>query len=488
MKKIISIITAVITSIWLLIPTAVQAADSEWVGSPEMDSFMSEMLEEEKAPGMSMVIVDGDEFIFRSYGYENIREGISADEYTIYELGSTTKAFTALAVLILDDEGIIDLDADIREYIPWLELTHEGNPAVITCNQLLSHTAGIPDKYYSEAIEGTDRDIMRQTAELINGKELDFVPGDHFSYSNLGYDLLGYIIDLKCGTTYENFVTERILRPLGMERSGFHIETAQGYKLCFTNLMEYSAPRYQGSLPDGYLETCAYDMALWLKAQMGIGENVPEQLQRLIQKSHSNLDPSVFSGETEKYKLYYSYGWEISDDGSYITHSGSQPEFTSDIEIFPKNNRAVCVMTNSMNCTPLYATKSISDAWNGDMPGRDMWGEVIQLDMMLSIASIVVAVLMVLLVIGLFTRKKRLSRKKHSLLWENIRLVLGITGAVLLFSIDIAAMILLDYSLAGVINSLWVWCPVSLCVLFWEMPLFALLLFTASVRRKILSK
>ena len=488
MKQKLSFAAAVITSIGLMLPASVYAADTGWVGSSEMDSYMSEMMEAEKVPGMSIAIVDSDAVTFHSYGYDNMKEEIAADEYTIYELGSTTKAFTALAVLILEEEGILDLDADIRTYLPWLELTHEGGPAVITCNQLLSHTAGIPDKYYAEAMEGTDRDIMRQTAELINGKELDFAPGDHFSYSNLGYDLLGYIIDLKCGTTYEEFVTQRILRPLGMEHSGFHLETAQGYRLCFTNLIEYDAPRYQGSLPDGYLETCAADMALWLKAQMGIGENVPEQLQRLIQKSHSNVEPSAFVEETEEYSLYYSYGWIISDDGSYITHSGGQPNFTSDIAIYPKENRAVCTMTNSMNSAPFYVTEGIYDAWKGDTPGRDMWGADLQLDRTLSIAAVVVAVLMLLLLIGLLTQKKRLSGKTHSRLWENIRLVLGILGGLLLCSIDIAAMILLDYTLAGAINSLWVWCPIGLCVLFWEMPLFGLLLLTASVRRRLLSK
>lgn len=488
MKKILSFITAVITSVGLMIPVEVQAADTDWVGSPEMDSYMSDMIAAEKAPGMSMVIVDGDDVTFHSYGYDNIKDGVAADEYTIYELGSTTKAFTALAVLILDDEGVIDLDADIRTYIPWLELIHEGNPAVITCNQLLSHTAGIPEKYYADAIEGVDRDIMRQTAELINGKELDFAPGDQCFYSNLGYDLLGYIIELQSGTTYEDFVTERILRPLGMIHSGFHLETAQGYKLCYTNLIEYDAPRYQGSLPDGYLETCAADMALWLKAQMGIGENVPEQLQRLIQKSHSNIDPVCFFEKIDEQSLYYSYGWEVTDDGSFITHSGGQPNFVSDIRIFPVENRAICVMSNSSNSTPLYVTQGVSDAWNGKTPGREMWGIDLLVDKIASAVTIVIAVFMLLLVIGLLTRKKRISNKPHARLWENIRLVLSIIGSLLLFSVDIAAMVLMKYSLDAAISNLWVWCPVSLLILFLELPVFAVLLLVASVRRRLLSE
>jgi hypothetical protein len=150
-----------------MIPVEVQAADTGWVGSPEMDSYMSDMIAAEKAPGISMVIVDGDDVTFHSYGYDNIKDGVAADEYTIYELGSTTKAFTALAVLILDDEGVIDLDADIRTYIPWLELIHEGNPAVITCNQLLSHTAGIPEKYYADAIEGALGGFARDSGQTL---------------------------------------------------------------------------------------------------------------------------------------------------------------------------------------------------------------------------------------------------------------------------------------------------------------------------------
>ena len=486
MKKIRSFIAVVMAAIGLMTPVSAQAVDTDWVGSTKMDSYMSEMIDAEKAPGMSMVIVDGDSAAFHSYGYANIKENTAADEHTIYELGSTTKAFTALAMLIMEDEGMIDLDADIREYIPWLEFTYVGEAAVITCNQLLSHTAGIPEKYYAEAIEGTDRDIMRQTAEMINGKELDFAPGESFYYSNLGYNLLGYIIDLKSGTTYEEFVTERILRPLGMEHSGFHLETAQGYKLCYTQLIEYDAPRYQGSLPDGYLETCAADMELWLKAQLGIGENVPDQLQRLIKKSHSNTDPSCMIAQTEDYSVYYSYGWMVSDDGSSIEHNGGQPNFTSDIRIFPNEKRAVCAMNNSASYASIYAAGSISDAWEGIPPDREHWGTDLRTDMVISVITIVIAVVIVLLAAGLFTQKKRLSGKAHSQRGEKIRFVLAIVVSILLLSADIAVTILMDYTLIGIINSVFVWMPVSVCVLFWELPVFGVLLLISSVLRKML--
>ncbi|MCR5167253.1 MAG: serine hydrolase [Oscillospiraceae bacterium] len=474
-KQALSLLAAAFTAANMLLPASAAL-------SPETESFIIESMEKDKAPGLSMVIVDDDDTEYHSFGYANIGNGTKADEYTIYELGSTTKAFTALAALILEDEGVIDLDADIREYVPWLTLTHDGAPAAITCSQLMSHTAGIPDKYYPDAIEGDDHDIMRRTAELINGKELDFAPGERFSYSNLGYDLLGYIIDLKCGTTYEDFVTERILRPLGMEHSGFHLETAQGYRLCFTFNTEYDAPRYQGSLPDGYLETCAADMALWLKAQMGIGENVPEQLGRLIIRSHSFTD-AVCSDEDDEDTQYYSCGWMVSS--GRLTHSGGNPNFTSDIDIFPEEKRAVCAMSNSSAYAPILAVVAVSRTWHGKaLPQAE--GATLPTDIILSAAALIIAVLTIFTVVGLFSMKKRLSGRTSSNIKKNIRLAAGIIISLIFIAADPLLILMSGYSVPGAFNSLWVWMPVSATVLALELPIFGILLLISSVRRRTL--
>ncbi|WMJ90112.1 serine hydrolase domain-containing protein [Anaerocolumna sp. MB42-C2] len=456
---------------------------SDVINNPQVKQMIKDAMEDENAPGVSIVITDGSDASYYNFGYADINDGKKATENTLYELGSTTKAFTALAVLILEDDGVISIDDNVSKYVPWFHVRYQDQNVKVTIKQLLQHTSGLRSSIMNHFPEGTSEDLLEETVRLTEGTELDFMPGTQYEYANIGYDLLAYIIEAVTGEKYEDFVTDRILFPLGMKNSTFDYpyaintgKMAQGYSQFFMKAREYNAPRYQGCLADGYLITCSSDMGLWLNAQMG-GEDVPEQLSRLIKKSHEiEEDNTIVISQFRKKPVYYTYGWETSADGKMITHSGSNPSYSSNIIIMPETGRSVCVMSNIQGNHTVDISQNIMRAFLGESSYRQnsINGP---LDKFLSIGIVIGAVLIILIIIRQKTSKKDVSKKrksktkfKKSLLIMKGVLCLGMTLALGFW----------PYLAGYNYYMVWVWMPRTLIICsFVFLLLFLLLLISA---------
>ncbi|NKI22314.1 beta-lactamase family protein [Paenibacillus dendritiformis] len=409
--------------------------------SDEIQHIISQAMEGDKAPGASITVTNGTEILYEQYGFSNIRAKTPVTEDTLFELGSTTKAFTALAMLVLEDEGVLSLEDNVSKYVPWFNVNYNGKNVEITIEQLIHHSSGLPEKTINRFPEGTSDDLLEKTARLAEGMTLDFYPGADFEYANIGYDLLAYILETVTGKKYEDVVQEKILRPLGMNNSYFNLDQAkqtghmaQGYLPFFMRAAEYDAPRYQGSLADGYLITCAKDMGRWLNAQLGRGD-VPEQLARLIAKSHM-INNEIVAGTFEGKPLYYAYGWIVSKDGTYITHSGANPSFTSNIIILPKTKLAISVQSNSPGSQTVSISQAILKSLHHE-PLPELSFSHGAIDKISSISMIIVTVLIIAAAVLLLTMKKRICAKKRihfkkERLLFFAKLILGISSALLL--------------------------------------------------------
>jgi len=446
-KHRILALAVIIIQIFCIYTMPVFAKDNEdtqkVLNSVEVKQMIEDARDAELAPGVSIVVADGSDAIYYNSGYADVDDGKKATENTLYELGSTTKAFTALAALILDDEGALSLDENVSTYVPWFNVKYEGKTVNVTIKQLLLHTSGLPDRTLNNFPEGTSDELLEKTARLTEGIELDFMPGTEYEYANIGYDLMAYILETVTGEKYEDFVTKRILSPLGMKNSSFDYKyaestgnMAQGYLQFFKRAIEYDAPRYQGCLADGYLITSASDMGLWLNAQMG-GSNVPEQLSRLINKSHEIAkDNTIVIGTFRGQPVHYTYGWEVSADGNMITHSGSNPSFTSNIIIMPEIGTAVCVMSNIQGNQAVDISKNIMTAVMGD--GSFKYNPTNgPLDSFLSLCIVIAVALNIVTIIRLITLKKSITKKRKTktkmkmiLLIAKIIIYAGITASL----------------------------------------------------------
>ncbi len=195
----------------------------------DIEEFILSKIRESRLPGLSVGIIKGDELVYaKGFGFRDIDKGLPATPRTIYGIGSITKSFTALAILKLAEEGKLSLEDPVDRYVQ-VKLNPLG---VVTIHHLLTHSSGLPALGYAEAyINGvlgldsnwlplaTPEDVlsfMRNAADWVVAR-----PGEKFFYLNEGYVMLGLIIRKISGIPYEDFVREKILKPLGMDRTYF---------------------------------------------------------------------------------------------------------------------------------------------------------------------------------------------------------------------------------------------------------------------------
>ncbi|WP_243668857.1 beta-lactamase family protein [Vulcanisaeta sp. JCM 16161] len=198
----------------------------------EIEEFILDKIRESRLPGLSIGVVRDGELIYaRGFGFRDVDKGLPATPRTIYGIGSITKSFTALAILRLVEEGRLSLGDPVDKYVP-IKLNPMGT---VTIHHLLTHSSGLPALGYAEAyINGalgldsnwlplaTPEDVltfMRNASDWAIAK-----PGERFFYLNEGYVILGLIIKRVSGMPYEDFVREKILKPLGMTRTYFTAE------------------------------------------------------------------------------------------------------------------------------------------------------------------------------------------------------------------------------------------------------------------------
>jgi D-alanyl-D-alanine carboxypeptidase len=181
-----------------------------------MDHVAERLLSESNVAGFSVAVARRGAVVFADgYGFADLRGGVPASADTVYGIGSITKQFTAAAMLRLQEQGELALDDAINTHLPG----YPPNGQRITIQQLLSHTSGIPEltaqASYGETSEvAVPREaIMREVLSL----PLDFVPGTQWRYSNSGYVLAGMIIERVTGLSYGTYLTDSILRPLGLQ-------------------------------------------------------------------------------------------------------------------------------------------------------------------------------------------------------------------------------------------------------------------------------
>jgi CubicO group peptidase (beta-lactamase class C family) len=185
-----------------------------------MDTEAAGALREIHAAGFSIAVVrDGQPVLAKGYGYANLAERVPASANTIFRLASITKQFTAAAILHLAEEGRLSLVDPISEYLP----DYPAAGRRITIRNLLSHTSGISDVTVLPILEesggvGYTRD---QIIDLVASRPLDFEPGMGHSYSNVGFMLAGVVIERVTGTTYADYLTNEVLRPLGLDDTSF---------------------------------------------------------------------------------------------------------------------------------------------------------------------------------------------------------------------------------------------------------------------------
>lgn len=312
----------------------------------QVDDFVKAEIERQKIPGVSLAVVkDGRAVIVKGYGLANIEHRVPVKPETIFQSGSVGKQFTAMAVMLLVEEGKIGLDEKISKYLGDVPEAW----ANITVRHLLTHTSGMTDypRDFDFRKDYTEDELLKRAKEVPTA----FVPGEKWAYSNLGYVTLGIIIGKVSGKFYGEFLKERIFSPLSMTTARIISESdivpnrAAGYVLRNGEIKNqgWVSPSLN-TTADGSLYLTVLDMIKWEEA-LAAG--------KLLSKSgyDSIWTPVRLADGREQ---PYGFGWGLRrvNGKRLIDHSGSWQGFKSYIARYPENRLTVIVFANSANANP----------------------------------------------------------------------------------------------------------------------------------------
>lgn len=327
---------------------AMEEASSELAQS-EIDAineFVERSMAKGRIPGVALIIVGGDEVVYSNgFGYVDLRNKKTVNMDAVFELGSNSKAFTGLAILKLEQAGLIDLNAPITQYIPWLEMYYSGEIVTVTVAQVMSHTSGIPFSSIDRIPESIAEEALEETVRTLVGTELQTLPGELFSYATINYNILGLIVELQSGQSFEAYITESILIPMGLRhthmfRADAGPEMANGHKIGFLRAREFDAPTYRGNTPAGYILSSGNDIAIWMMTQLGFNDESVFDLD-LIKRSHEFGKPLQQGSH-----LSYTAGWFVNKLTGEVSHGGNNPNFSSSIILDIESGIGIAVLAN----------------------------------------------------------------------------------------------------------------------------------------------
>nr|WP_325049433.1 serine hydrolase domain-containing protein [Lysinibacillus yapensis] len=440
-----------------------------------IEVFVEEQREISKIPGISLVIVKKGKTVYQNgFGYADVKEKTPVTSNTLFELASTSKAFTGLAIFQLEKEGLLKRTDDVRKYIPWLELKYNGEPQEITINQLLHHTSGIPSNSIVQIPESDADNALELTVKTLLEQSLNRQPGSSFEYATINYDVLGLVIENISKQPYDLYIKQHLLEETGMKDSfvGLHQVTseklAKGYKIGFKRAQEYTPPTYSGNTPAAYLVSNTNDIAKWLNLQLGTLQSDTISNQTIKDSHIPDQSVEPFDQDT-----YYAGGWSIMEKGNkqYILHAGENPTFSSYFIMQPDKQLGVAVLSN-MNSTYTTAIgQGVMNLWDGNSVNIIHSDSYQNLDRIVTtICSIVnslglILSILLLRILWKFARKQRirtkLKRKKIVLI-----VLHSLSVATIITFILTAPKILLGGLNWGFIR---VWAPTSISILYYSL-------------------
>ena len=316
----------------------------------EIEKKVVELMEEGDIPGLCLVIVKDDKPLYiKGFGYADLEREKQVTPQTLFELGSCSKAYTALAAVQMEERGGFDLDDPVSKYLPWFYVQYKDERPTITIRQLLHHTSGIPTNAISYIPKGNQDNALEETVRKIVGLELNEAPGKQYEYSTINYDIVGAIIEKQSRMTYEEYMVENIFKPLGLSSTVVGVDKdnppkdmAVGYKIGFFAARPFDAPVYRGNYPAGYVVSNGNDVAKWLKFQMGAEETPLYHLMQKTQIADLTVKPNPHTFTS------YAMGWVVNQYGDRdISHTGLNPNFSTVCMFRPNDKTGVAVLTNS---------------------------------------------------------------------------------------------------------------------------------------------
>jgi CubicO group peptidase (beta-lactamase class C family) len=352
--------------VWLLLALAIAVSALSALPA-DLDSYVASSMKTFDVPGMAVAIVkDGKVLLAKGYGVRKLGDPTAVDEFTMFAVGSNTKAFTTAALATLVDEGKLAWDDPVYQRLPGFVMYDPYVSHEMTIRDLLTHRSGMglgegdllfwPHTTYSRADVIYRLRFMKPQSSFRS----------HYAYDNLLYMTAGQIIPAVTGTSWDDYVRQRIFAPLGLNHSNL---STTAYK----NGDDYAYPhsRVDGKLqvipfedldnagPAGAINSCAADMAKWVQLQLNHGKYVDrdgrlftEQRSKEMWSGQTILpigeNPPALAGLKTNF-AEYALGWGLRDyhGRKLVGHTGGVGGFVSRVMLVPEENLGVVVLTNA---------------------------------------------------------------------------------------------------------------------------------------------
>jgi CubicO group peptidase (beta-lactamase class C family) len=344
-----------------LLPTGAATAQSPSAAGDSMDVFVTAYMQEHRVPGIAVAILEGGRLVkARGYGLANVEHSVPVTAETIFQSGSLGKQFTAAAVLLLAEDGLLSLDDAITRHLPEAPASWDR----VTVRHLLNHTGGL--RAYDDGLDlrrdYTEQELIRGAAE----RPVVFDPGTAWSYSNTGYMVLGALVSRLTGAHWSEFLRERVFLPAGMETARVISEAeivphrSAGYRLEEGRLLnqEWVSPTMlstgDGALYFSILDLVKWDQALHTDAVLS------------AESRHAMWQPTRLSDGTE---VGYGFGWDVigSPAVHHVGHGGAWQGFKTYILRYADPAVTVAVLTNAAQANPQALAYGIAAAYRPEL-------------------------------------------------------------------------------------------------------------------------
>ena len=334
-------------------PTAVMRGDIKTTQAYATELIRYEMAKH-AVPGLSIALVDDQRLVWaQGFGFADVERKVPASADTLYRVGSLSKLFTDTAAMQLAEQGLLDIDKPLQNYLPHFAPQTRQPQAAITVRQLMSHHSGLP----RDRLKGFQNPEPRPFAELEQDMSEEYVayaPDQHFSYSNAGISLVGRVVETQSAIPFAQYMRQSVLTPMGMSQSSFDVGPSASAQMSLGYRKHDAMPEVPlRDVPAGGLNSSVNDLSRFMAMVFAEGTSGGQQILK-PQTVAEMLRPQNTAVPLDS-NFHVGLGWMLStlgkstiqNAGPVAHHGGSIGMFRSALYVLPQHKLGVVVLGNS---------------------------------------------------------------------------------------------------------------------------------------------
>ena len=344
----------------LLLLVVVQVVVAQQAPGPDFDEYVNKALKEWEVPGVAIAIVKNDRVVFaKGYGVRELNKPAPVDEETLFAIGSSSKAFTATGLALLVDQGKIKWEDPATKYLPGFQLFDPYSTRELTVADLLAHRSGLArGDLLWYASEYNRDEVLRRVRHLKPSWSLR----SRFGYQNIMFLAAGQIVPSVTGTTWDDFMRERIFNPLGMKSTSTSIKAFAGttnvaspHSRIEDKVQAVPWRNIDNIAPAGSINSNVHDMAQWVRLQLGEGTYDGKRLLSAVSIKEMQTPQTIIRLEGPRARLYpeahfltYGLGWFLSDyrGRKLVEHGGAIDGMRAQVAFIPEEKVGLVILTN----------------------------------------------------------------------------------------------------------------------------------------------